>query len=91
MSQLQQEELFVKNPDVVESEWIQVQQLVGKGWDGVSKMKEDILGIPKIVIYGRNCYLLGGSSSKSGNSTKAQDSGPSNAIYRSSHSIPNLP
>ena len=58
MNQLQQEELFVKNPDVVESERIQVQQLVGKGRDGVSEVKEDILGIPTIVMYGRKCYLL---------------------------------
>ena len=60
MNQLQQEELFVKNPDVVESERIQVQQLVGKVWDGVSEVKEDILGIPTIVMYGRKCYLLRG-------------------------------
>ena len=60
MNQLQQEELFVKNPDVVESERIKVQQLVGKGWDGVSEVKEDSLRIPTIVMYGRKCCLLRG-------------------------------
>lgn len=61
MNQLQQEQLSVKNPDVVESERIQVQQLVGKGQDGVWEVKEDSLRIPTTVImYGRKRHLLRG-------------------------------
>ena len=61
MNQLQQEELFVENPDVVESERIKVQQLVGKGQDCVSEVKEDSLRIPTTIMYGRKHYLLRGS------------------------------
>ena len=45
MNQLQQEELLVRNPDIVGSERRKVQQLVGKDLEGVSEVKENSLGI----------------------------------------------
>ena len=50
MNQVQQEELFVKNPDIVDGERIKVQQLVGKGQDGVSEVKEDSVRIPTTIM-----------------------------------------
>ena len=50
MNQVQQEELFVKNLDIVDGERIKVRQLVGKGQDGVSEVKEDSLRIPTTIM-----------------------------------------
>ena len=60
MNHLLQKELFVKNPDILDGERLKVQQLVGKGQDGVSEVKEGSLRIPTTVMYGRKCYLLRG-------------------------------
>ena len=50
----------MRNPDIVDSERIKVQQLVGKDQEGVSEVKENSLGIPTTIIYGRKHYLLRG-------------------------------
>ena len=46
----------MRNPDIVDSERIKVQQLVGKDQEGVSEVKENSLGIPTTIIYGRKHY-----------------------------------
>ena len=54
MNQLQQEELFVRNPDIVDSERIKIQQLVGKD----EKLRKIVWEFQQ--LYGRKHYLLRG-------------------------------
>ena len=50
----------MRNPDIVDSERIKVQQLVEKDQKGVLEVKENSLGIPTTIIYGRKHCLLRG-------------------------------
>ena len=49
-----------ENPDIVDNEKVNVQQLVGKDQYGEQKVKNNSLGIPTTIIYGRKHYLLRG-------------------------------